>query len=189
MFRLEEANRLRLEEENMLQLAKENNKKKKEFMNSSHGKKNWPIWLSDDIERFLGQPGQHIDLWVDYMWHVRPENANWAMVSSYFVYLILQNGMPLFYANGDRHATPWSEVDQMGRNSGNGDVVRGLADGDDGGDGVVTGRGDFKLARETYVMCQELTVQCQERHEQIIEMQRLIGSNVTAESVRLLREL
>ncbi|GKC69834.1 hypothetical protein Tco_1115717 [Tanacetum coccineum] len=39
IFRLEEANRLRLEEENMLQLAKEKNKKQKEFMNSSHGKK------------------------------------------------------------------------------------------------------------------------------------------------------
>ncbi|GKD62536.1 phospholipase-like protein [Tanacetum coccineum] len=23
---------------------------------------------------------EHIDLWVDYMWHVRPENSNWAMV-------------------------------------------------------------------------------------------------------------
>ncbi|GKB34920.1 hypothetical protein Tco_0879862 [Tanacetum coccineum] len=48
---------------------------------------------------------------------------------------------------------------------------------------------DFKLVRETYVMCQQLIVQCQERHEQIIEMQRLIGSNVAAESVRFLREL
>ncbi|GJT41816.1 hypothetical protein Tco_0941681 [Tanacetum coccineum] len=48
---------------------------------------------------------------------------------------------------------------------------------------------DFKLVRETYVMCQELTVRCQERREKIVEMQRLIRSNVAAESVRLLREL
>ncbi|GKD48478.1 hypothetical protein Tco_1277454, partial [Tanacetum coccineum] len=27
-------------------------------------------WLSEE----------HIDLWVDYMWHGRPENANWAMI-------------------------------------------------------------------------------------------------------------
>ncbi|GKF15595.1 hypothetical protein Tco_0057057, partial [Tanacetum coccineum] len=29
----------------------------------------------------------------------------------------------------------------MGRNGGNGDVVRGVVDGDDGGDGVVVGSG------------------------------------------------
>ncbi|GJQ92107.1 phospholipase-like protein [Tanacetum coccineum] len=31
---------------------------------------------------------------------------------SYIVQLLLQNGMPLFYANSDKYATPWSEVDQ-----------------------------------------------------------------------------
>ncbi|GKD14787.1 phospholipase-like protein, partial [Tanacetum coccineum] len=106
------------------------------------------IWLSDDIERFISQPGQlksmfpwsddytvsrnfwlrlvcldpcrkgwlseeHIDLWVDYMWHGRRENANWAMVSCYFVQLLMQNSMPLFYANGDKYGIPWSDVDQV----------------------------------------------------------------------------
>ncbi|GJT20011.1 phospholipase-like protein [Tanacetum coccineum] len=76
------------------------------------------IWLSDDIEHpashlFVSLNEHHIDLWVDYMWHVRPENSNWAMVSCYFVQLLLQNGMPLFYANGERYTTTWSEVDQV----------------------------------------------------------------------------
>ncbi|GKB59434.1 hypothetical protein Tco_0915620, partial [Tanacetum coccineum] len=31
-------------------------------------------WLSEE----------HIDLWVDYMWHGRPDNAKWAMFSCYF---------------------------------------------------------------------------------------------------------
>ncbi|GJR30961.1 hypothetical protein Tco_1107193 [Tanacetum coccineum] len=118
-FRLDEANRLRLIEENILQLEEQNKNKRKEFMNSSHGKnilaklaptkrnqlgsslekinskvswvkikkyrqhvndpctakllknvKPWVedislvlhcmdiVWLSDDIECFLGQPGQ-----------------------------------------------------------------------------------------------------------------------------------
>ncbi|GKA73181.1 hypothetical protein Tco_0779397 [Tanacetum coccineum] len=48
---------------------------------------------------------------------------------------------------------------------------------------------DFKLVKETYVMCQELTIHCQERHEQIMELQRLIVSTVAVESLRLLREL
>ncbi|GJS73517.1 hypothetical protein Tco_0706358 [Tanacetum coccineum] len=60
-------------------------------------------WLSEE----------HIDLWVDYMWHGRPDNANWAMVSCYFVQILLQNSTPLFYANGDKYATPWSDVDQV----------------------------------------------------------------------------
>ncbi|GJT20017.1 hypothetical protein Tco_0878723 [Tanacetum coccineum] len=42
---------------------------------------------------------EHIDLWVDYMWHVRPKNSNWAMVSCYLFSALLQNGMPLFNAN------------------------------------------------------------------------------------------
>ncbi|GJS89558.1 hypothetical protein Tco_0772194 [Tanacetum coccineum] len=42
----------------------------------------------------------------------RPDNANWAMVSCYFVQILLQNSTPLFYANGDKYATPWSDVDQ-----------------------------------------------------------------------------
>ncbi|GKD99135.1 hypothetical protein Tco_1383032, partial [Tanacetum coccineum] len=54
----------------------------------------------------------HIDLWVDYMWHGRPDNANWAMVSCYFVEILLQNNTPLFYANGDKYDTSWSDVNQ-----------------------------------------------------------------------------
>nr|GEW02580.1 hypothetical protein [Tanacetum cinerariifolium] len=45
----------------------------------------------------------------------RPENSNTAMVSCYFVQLLLQNGMPLFYANEERYTTTWSEVDQKSR--------------------------------------------------------------------------
>ncbi|GKE13404.1 phospholipase-like protein, partial [Tanacetum coccineum] len=60
-------------------------------------------WLLDD----------HIDLWVEYMWHVRPKSADWAMVSSYFVQLLLQDSMPNWYANGQTYNLPWSAVDQV----------------------------------------------------------------------------
>ncbi|GJX28122.1 phospholipase-like protein [Tanacetum coccineum] len=60
-------------------------------------------WLSEE----------HINLWVDYMRHGRPDNANWAMLSCYFVHILLQNSTPLFYANGDKYATLWSDVDQV----------------------------------------------------------------------------
>ncbi|GJV82981.1 phospholipase-like protein, partial [Tanacetum coccineum] len=101
------------------------------------------VWVSDDIERYFGQSGQikckfpwnddyivDRNFWlklvcldparkcwltkeVDYMWHVRPENSNWDMVSCYFVKFLLQNGMPLFYANGERYTTTWTEVEQV----------------------------------------------------------------------------
>ncbi|GKD07025.1 hypothetical protein Tco_1186710 [Tanacetum coccineum] len=47
-----------------------------------------------------------------------------------------------------------------------------------------------KLVRETYVMCQELIVHCQERQEQLMEMQRFLsGSNVVFEYFNLLKDL
>ncbi|GJZ57124.1 phospholipase-like protein, partial [Tanacetum coccineum] len=138
-FRLDEANRLRLEEENMLHLEEQKKNKRKEFMNSSHGKsilvklapakrnqlgsssekinsKIEIFWLKLvclDPARKGWLTEEHIDLWVDYMWHIRTEHANWAMVSCYFVQLLLQKGLPLFYANGERYTAPWSEVDQV----------------------------------------------------------------------------
>ena len=60
---------------------------------------------------------QHIDLWVDYMWHVRPDKCNWAMVSTYFVQLLLQNSIPLFYVDGRRYPIPWANVDEVKLNS------------------------------------------------------------------------
>ncbi|GKA91730.1 phospholipase-like protein [Tanacetum coccineum] len=78
------------------------------------------VWLTVDLDLYLGKPGMlcwllddHIDLWVEYMWHVRPKSANWAMVSSYFVQLLLQNSMPIWYANGETYNLPWSAVEQV----------------------------------------------------------------------------
>ncbi|GJT62551.1 hypothetical protein Tco_1006084 [Tanacetum coccineum] len=47
---------------------------------------------------------------------------------------------------------------------------------------------DFQLVRDTYVSCQHLMVRCEERHEQILELQNLVGSTVVAECVRLLQK-
>ncbi|GJR85914.1 hypothetical protein Tco_0209925 [Tanacetum coccineum] len=100
----------------------------------------------------------HIDLWVDYMWHGRPDNANWAMVICYFVQILLQNSTPLVYANGDKYATLWSDVDQG--------------------------------CKETYVTCQEFNVHCQERREQMIEMQSFLHvSTLLVDSYNLLKDL
>ncbi|PWA38255.1 F-box domain-containing protein [Artemisia annua] len=56
---------------------------------------------------------EHIELWVAYMWHVTPSHANWAMVSSSFVQLLLQDSLPLWYADGKTYNIPWSDVDKV----------------------------------------------------------------------------
>ncbi|GJU93820.1 phospholipase-like protein [Tanacetum coccineum] len=78
------------------------------------------VWLSDDIERFLGQSGQikckfpwNDDYIVDRNFWLKlvcldPARKGWLTEE-----LLLQNGMPLFYANGERYTTTWSEVDQV----------------------------------------------------------------------------
>ncbi|GJW85592.1 hypothetical protein Tco_0158737 [Tanacetum coccineum] len=49
---------------------------------------------------------------------------------------------------------------------------------------------DFRIARETYAMCQELNVRCQERQEKMMEMQSFLHvSTILAESYNLLKEL
>ncbi|GJU52221.1 phospholipase-like protein [Tanacetum coccineum] len=49
---------------------------------------------------------------------------------------------------------------------------------------------DFKVVRETYVTCQEFNVRCQERREQMIEMQPFLHvSTILADSYNLLKEL
>ncbi|GJS27433.1 phospholipase-like protein [Tanacetum coccineum] len=91
------------------------------------------VWLTPDIQRFISREGNikckfpwsddytigqnfwltlHIDLWVDYMWHGRPDNANWAMV--FFpinetaqhwclAHFDIVSGLVTFYDSGDTY--------------------------------------------------------------------------------------
>ena len=47
------------------------------------------------------------------MLHFRPPEADWAMVTAYFVQLILQDSVPVWYANGDKYKISWADVDQV----------------------------------------------------------------------------
>ncbi|GKA23544.1 phospholipase-like protein [Tanacetum coccineum] len=192
------------------------------------------VCLDPTRKRWLSE--EHIDLWVDYMWHGRPDNANWAMVSCYFVQILLQNSTPLFYANGDKYATPWSDVDQVFFPINETaqhwclahfDIVSGLVTFYDSGDTYdyesrdfyvrvreclkfiiatyansgddkemmiklfeIDNERDFRAVRDTYASCQVLNLRCQERREQMIEMQPFLHlSPVLAESYNLLKEL
>ncbi|GJZ31627.1 phospholipase-like protein [Tanacetum coccineum] len=60
---------------------------------------------------------EHIDLWVDYMWHVRPNDANWAMTKADKVFIPINepgqhwclaefdivSGVVTFYDSGDNY--------------------------------------------------------------------------------------
>ncbi|GKB90909.1 phospholipase-like protein [Tanacetum coccineum] len=55
---------------------------------------------------------EHIDLWVMYMWHTREFDMDWAVVSCYFLALLLQGSLPKFYANNDLYPVAWSDVER-----------------------------------------------------------------------------
>ncbi|GJW31154.1 phospholipase-like protein [Tanacetum coccineum] len=79
------------------------------FMNSDHMKQAMARCSPKKISHSLAV---RTNSWLQ-MWHVRPNDANWAMVSNYFVQLLLQNAMPLWYVNGDRYSIAWTEVDKV----------------------------------------------------------------------------
>ncbi|GJX24206.1 hypothetical protein Tco_0228651 [Tanacetum coccineum] len=70
------------------------------------------VHLTDTFDIFLGRQGplrarfawckDHVELWENYMWHVRPQDADWAMVGGYFVQLLLQDTILLWYIDGSR---------------------------------------------------------------------------------------
>ena len=47
------------------------------------------------------------------MLHFRPDDANWAMVTGYFVQLLLQDSIPIWYANGDKYKISWADVEEV----------------------------------------------------------------------------
>ncbi|PWA66519.1 phospholipase-like protein [Artemisia annua] len=82
------------------------------------------VKFSTEYDEFLGKPGPlrctfpwskepHIELWVEYMLHFRPAEADWAMVTPYFVQLLLQDSIPVWYANGDKYKIHWADVEQV----------------------------------------------------------------------------
>ncbi|GKA63563.1 hypothetical protein Tco_0763169 [Tanacetum coccineum] len=73
--------------------------------NYTVGRNSWLTLACLDPSRKGWLSEEHIDLRVNYMWHERPDIANWAMVGCYFVQMLLQNSTPLFYANDNKYAT------------------------------------------------------------------------------------
>ncbi|PWA65872.1 phospholipase-like protein [Artemisia annua] len=80
---LAEEERLQIEHEKLM--AEENLKRREEakriYLDGSI------VWKMSDLPMKLKYfwvnrrtLRRHIDLWIDYMWHVRPKNANWAMM-------------------------------------------------------------------------------------------------------------
>ncbi|GJV84832.1 hypothetical protein Tco_1524730 [Tanacetum coccineum] len=65
------------------------------------GRHFWDSLIGLDDERLGWLVDDHIELWVWYMWHFRQSFDDWSMVSCYFLTLLLQDSMPLFYATDE----------------------------------------------------------------------------------------
>ncbi|GKA92494.1 phospholipase-like protein [Tanacetum coccineum] len=60
-------------------------------------------WIMDEL----------VELWVNYMWHVRPHDTDWAMVGGYFVQLLLQDSIPSWYADVTMYKVSWCDVEDV----------------------------------------------------------------------------
>ena len=50
---------------------------------------------------------------MKYLWHFRPSYADWSIVSSYFLTLLLQDSLPIFYANNEVYKLAWADVERV----------------------------------------------------------------------------
>nr|GEV84817.1 hypothetical protein [Tanacetum cinerariifolium] len=49
---------------------------------------------------------------VNYIWHVRPHDVDWAMVGGYFVQLLLQDLILSWYVDGTMYEVSWCDVEE-----------------------------------------------------------------------------
>ncbi|PWA37034.1 phospholipase-like protein [Artemisia annua] len=69
------------------------------------------IGLDDKRKGWLRD--EHIDLWISYMWHTRPSDMDWSMVSCFFLPLLMKGTMPKWYANKETYPLGWGEVERV----------------------------------------------------------------------------
>ncbi|GJR17101.1 phospholipase-like protein [Tanacetum coccineum] len=111
---------IRLADQSMEQLANQKNVLNPLMIEKCKSVKPWiedlkrPFWhglcgFDDSRQGWLVD--EHIDLWIMYMWHTRPSDMDWFMVSCYFMPLLLQGSMPKFYANNAIYPVGWSNVE------------------------------------------------------------------------------
>ncbi|GJW40155.1 phospholipase-like protein [Tanacetum coccineum] len=77
------------------------------------GRHFWDSLIGLDDERLGWLVDDHIELWVWYMWHFRQSFDDWSMVSCYFLTLLLQDSMSLFYATDEIYPLAWRDVEQV----------------------------------------------------------------------------
>ncbi|PWA88552.1 phospholipase-like protein [Artemisia annua] len=56
---------------------------------------------------------QHLNLWVDLMWHLRPADADWAVISSFFCPCVLGGNFVRYWAGGSRYPVPLKSVNNV----------------------------------------------------------------------------
>nr|GEV94426.1 hypothetical protein [Tanacetum cinerariifolium] len=60
-------------------------------------------WLTD----------QHLDVWIDLMWSLRPPKADWAIASPHFSTCILNEMMQDYFSNVYMYPLPWIAVEKV----------------------------------------------------------------------------
>ncbi|PWA69048.1 phospholipase-like protein [Artemisia annua] len=77
------------------------------WINGDFYNKFWVGLVGKDKYRRCWLSDWQIDAWFMYMWHFRPQNADWVMVGPFFDSKVLSRDIPLYYANGITYGVPW----------------------------------------------------------------------------------
>ncbi|GJS34649.1 hypothetical protein Tco_0533031 [Tanacetum coccineum] len=114
--RLKEEVCIRVEKEKLVNYEKEKNKRRHALMNSDH-------WKASTSRISNCKRIQHSSGFSSYYWahrivgklHVacKTAEARWAMVGAYFVQILLQDSIPVWYADGSRYKVAWRDLDQV----------------------------------------------------------------------------
>ncbi|GJT51441.1 phospholipase-like protein, partial [Tanacetum coccineum] len=66
-----------------------------------------------EVWRKVLMTDEHLDLWIDLMWSLRPPEADWAIVSPHFSTCILNGMMQDYFSNGHMYPLPWIAVEKV----------------------------------------------------------------------------
>ena len=56
---------------------------------------------------------QHLDVWFDLMWSLRPTDADWTLAGSLFAKHIMDGKMFPHYSNGKDYPVHWQDVEKV----------------------------------------------------------------------------
>ena len=56
---------------------------------------------------------QVLEVWIQLMWHFRPENADWSILNTYFSQMLDRNDLGDYIFNRTTYPVGWADVEKV----------------------------------------------------------------------------